>query len=359
MGNLSATRDANVEDLVKRFGCDFCVPDRRLHRRSAHRTPGSMHWLGTVRGTGLPVFSARSGGESVDLGSEEERLSAFSERIRNSHEILIRQKLALDAIGAVRSELESEGKGYTNDQTRITGRSTAAAAGSLLLPLGSSPEADTPRSLREWAADVEARFMRADGYAPGSLGKALERLECDLDHQMEIEDACPVLRSGLGVLGQQEGQRVARMARELRLAKNTYANSAAVARLAFKKMDVDSKGFITLTDVRMLFEEGQVTGSSTPVLACSGGEFRGWGSLMEAAADPDSTSDVAEGGEAVFPLGLLDPEEIFSFLDRHKHTGLLRQEEFVMNCTPQLTSILDLILSRRKRSRHRFRYPFA
>ncbi|KAF4693996.1 hypothetical protein FOZ60_009435 [Perkinsus olseni] len=180
---------------------------------------------------------------------------------------------------------------------------------------------------------------------------------------MEFEDACPVLRSGLGVLGQQEGQRVARMARELRLAKNTYANSAAVARLAFKKMDVDSKGFITLTDVRMLFEEGQVTGSSTPVLACSGEEFRGWGSLMEAATEPDSTSDVAEGGEAVFPLGLLDPEELFSFLDRHKHTGLvglrrdvarvhaslqLRQEEFVMNCTPQLTSILDLILSRRK-----------
>ncbi|KAF4650940.1 hypothetical protein FOZ61_010915 [Perkinsus olseni] len=358
MGNLSSTRDANVEDLVKRFGCDFCVPDRRLHRRSAHRTPGPMHWLGTVRNTGLLVISARSGRQRVDLGSEEERLSAFSERIRNSHEMLLRRKLALDAIGAVRSELESEGKGYTNDQTRITGRS-AAAAGSLLLPLGTSPEADTPRTLREWAADVEARFMRAEGYAPGSLGTALERLECDLDHQMEFEDACPVLRSGLGVLGQQEGQRVARMARELRLAKNTYANSAAVARLAFKKMDVDAKGFITLTDVRMLFEEGQVTGSSTPVLACSGGEFRGWGSLMEAATGPDSNSDVAEGREVVFPLGLLDPEELFSFLDRDKHTGLLRQEEFVMNCTPQLTSILDLILSRRKRSRHRFRYPFA
>ncbi|KAF4748106.1 hypothetical protein FOZ63_007185, partial [Perkinsus olseni] len=333
-------------------------PSLPLYLQFHRRTPGSMHWLSTVRNTGLPVISARSGGESVDLGSEEERLSAFSERIRNSHEMLLRQKLALDAIGTVRSELGSEGKGYTNDQTRITGRSTAAAAGSLL-PLGSSPEADTPRSLREWAADVEARLMRADGYAPGSLGTALERLECDLDHQMEFEDACPVLRSGLGVLGQQEGQRVARRARELRLAKNTYANSAAVARLAFKKMDVDSKGFITLTDVRMLFEEGQVTGSSTPVLARSGEEFRGWGSLMEAATEPDLTSDVAEGGEAVFALGLLDPEELFSFLDKHKHTGLLRQEEFVMNCTPQLTSILDLILSRRKRSRHRFRYPFA
>ncbi|KAF4697825.1 hypothetical protein FOZ63_031484 [Perkinsus olseni] len=358
MGNLSSTRNGDVEDLVKRFGCDFCVPDRRLHRRSARRTPGSMHWLGTVRNTGLPVISARSGGEGVDLGSEEERLSAFSERIRNSHEMLLRQKLALDAIGAVRSELESEAKGYTNGAARATGGSTAVAAGSLL-PLGSPPEADTPRSLREWAADVEARFMRVDGYAPGSLGTALERLECDLDHQMEFEDACPVLRSGLGVLGQQEGQRVARMARALRLAKNTYANSAAVARLAFKKMDVDAKGFITLTDMRMLFGEGQVTGSSTPVLASSGEEFRGWGSLMEAATEPASISDVAERGEAVFPLGLLDPEEIFSFLDGHKHTGLLRQEEFVMNCTPQLTSILDLILSRRKRSRHRFRYPFA
>ncbi|EER20461.1 hypothetical protein Pmar_PMAR010203 [Perkinsus marinus ATCC 50983] len=242
MGNLSSAHDAYMEDFVKQLGCDFCVPDRRLYRsRHAEGASDSMYCIGTGKlSSRLPVVPIRSGGRGVDLGSEGDRLTAFSEQIRSCHEMLMHQKLALDTIGAIRSELGGDEKDGSSEASRATKRS--------LLPLGSSPEADTPRSLREWAADIQLRIKGDDGVI-GSLSAALERLECDLEHQMEFEDARLVLRSGLGVLGQQESQKLTRTARELRLAKNTFATSAAIARAAFKKMDVVLRGTMAFYQV--------------------------------------------------------------------------------------------------------------
>ncbi|KAF4677430.1 hypothetical protein FOL47_001642 [Perkinsus chesapeaki] len=356
MGNVNITDvGGDPRDFIKRLGCDFCVPDRRLYRRRA--SPGSLYCLDTRSGSSL-ILPVLPGGDAVDLGTDEERLSILSERIKYLNDCLVHQKNLVEFISMLKRQLGDE-KPFVGRGSGVA-RSSAVGAGPLLSILG-SPEADTPRCLREWAAEVEDKISQSgDDSVGGLMAAALERLGCDLDHQMEYIDACPILQSGLGLLEEQEGQEAVRLGHELRLAKNTFSGSAFTARTAFKKMDVDNKGFVTLSDMRTFFAEGEVTGSTTPVVVCSSEEYRDWSSLVATTVAPISSPRNTDGegvpdeGEVAFPLGTLRPHHLFDFLDRGRQTGLLRQEEFVMSCTPQLASILELILSRRKRSRQRF-----
>ncbi|EER20460.1 hypothetical protein Pmar_PMAR010202, partial [Perkinsus marinus ATCC 50983] len=64
--------------------------------------------------------------------------------------------------------------------------------------------------------------------------------------------------------------------------------------------------------------------SGTPIVACSGSEECRYLTSRRSEGSDSGCGDDAEdrGDSMIFHLGLLDPEHIFEFLDKHKHTGL-------------------------------------